>query len=38
LAAVVKRPDESISELLTRLDEAIQKAWDEDVYIDEVNQ
>lgn len=37
LAALAKQPDESFSGLLARLDAAIQKAWDEDIYTDEIN-
>ena len=38
LASVVKRSNESISQMLFRLDEAIDKAWNEDVYLDEINE
>ena len=37
LAMLVRRPRESLEELLTRLDMAIGKAWDEEEYIDEIN-
>jgi len=37
LAAVVKMPGESIGSLLQRLDKAVQKAWDEEVFTDEIN-
>lgn len=37
LAMLVRRPKESLEELLTRLDAAIGKAWDEEEYIDEIN-
>ena len=37
LAMLVRRPRESLEELLDRLDEAIGKAWDEDEYVDEIN-
>jgi hypothetical protein len=37
LAMLVRRPRESLEELLDRLDRAIGKAWDEEEYIDEVN-
>ncbi len=37
LAALVKKPDESVSELLFRLNGAVQKAWDEEIYTDELN-
>ena len=37
LALLVKRDDESLLELLQRLDQAIAAAWDEEIFIDEVN-
>ena len=37
LAMLVRRPRESLEELLDRLDTAIGKAWDEEEYIDEIN-
>lgn len=37
LAMLVRRPGESLQELLDRLDRAIVKAWDEEEYIDEIN-
>ena len=37
LAALIRRPDEKLSELLSRLDEAIGLAWDEEIFIDEIN-
>lgn len=37
LAMLVRRPAESLEELLDRLDEAIVKAWDKEEYIDEIN-
>lgn len=37
LAMLARRPEESLEELLDRLDEAIVKAWDEEEYIDEIN-
>ena len=37
LAMLVRRPRESLEELLDRLDIAIGKAWDEEEYIDEIN-
>jgi hypothetical protein len=37
LAMLVRRPRESLEELLARLDAAIGKAWDDDVFIDEIN-
>ena len=37
LAMLVRRPEESLEELLNRLDRAIVNAWDEGEYIDEIN-
>lgn len=37
LAILVRRPGESLEELLDRLDGAIVNAWDEGEYIDEIN-
>ena len=37
LAMLVRRPEESLHDLLARLDEAIRLAVEEDEYIDEVN-
>jgi hypothetical protein len=37
LAMLVRRPEESLHDLLTRLDEAIRLAVEEDEYTDEVN-
>lgn len=37
LAMLVRRPGESLSELLERLDCAIEAAWEHDEFIDEVN-
>lgn len=37
LAALVRRRGESFLELLQRLDAALAKAWNEDVFIDEIN-
>jgi hypothetical protein len=37
LAALVRGKRESFEALLTRLDAAIGNAWDEEVYIDEIN-
>ena len=37
LAALVRRPRESLEELLARLDAAIERAWEEDVFLDEIN-
>lgn len=38
LAMLARRPGESLEELLDRLDRAIVKAWDEEEYIDEINE
>ena len=37
LAALVRRPKESLEELLARLDAAIGDAWENDVFADEIN-
>ena len=37
LAALVRRPRESLDELLSRLDATLEKAWNEDVFVDEIN-
>ena len=37
LAALLRREGESLIELLGRLDEAIGKAFDEEIYTDEIN-
>jgi hypothetical protein len=37
LAMLVRREGESLSALLKRLDRAIDLAWSEDLFIDEVN-
>lgn len=37
LAMLVRRPEESLHDLLTRLDEAIRLAVEEDEYTDEIN-
>jgi hypothetical protein len=37
LAALVRRPRETFEALLDRLDAALQKRWDNDVCIDEIN-
>jgi hypothetical protein len=37
LAMLVRQPEESLEELLDRLDRAIVKAWDGKEYIDEIN-
>jgi hypothetical protein len=38
LAALVKRENESILELLQRLDTAIVQAWEEDLFTDEIHE
>ena len=37
LAMLVRHDGETLAQLLTRLDEAVAKALDEDIYIDEIN-
>jgi hypothetical protein len=37
LVALVRRPRESLEQLLDRLEAALQKRWDDDVFIDEIN-
>ena len=37
IAALVKKPNESLMDLLKRLDESIEIAWEEERYIDEIN-
>jgi len=37
LAALVRRDGESLLQLLKRLDTAIGTAWEEEVFIDEIN-
>jgi hypothetical protein len=37
LAALVRRPRESFEELFDRLDAALQRRWDDDVFVDEIN-
>jgi hypothetical protein len=37
LAMLVRRDGETMAQLLTRLDQAIAKALDEDIYTDEIN-
>ncbi|MDH4081868.1 MAG: hypothetical protein OEU68_18895 [Nitrospira sp.] len=38
LAMLARQPGESLEELLDRLNRAIVKAWDEEEYIDEINE
>jgi len=37
LAALVRRPDETLHQLLERLDQAVQIALDDEIYTDEIN-
>jgi hypothetical protein len=37
LAMLKRRPDESLMDLLQRLDQAIEKAVEDEIYTDEVN-
>jgi hypothetical protein len=37
VAMLLRRPDETMAHLLTRLDQAIDKALTEDIYTDEIN-
>ncbi len=37
LAALVRRQGESLEALLTRLDEALERNWENDEFIDEIN-
>ena len=37
LAMLVRRDGESLNQLMRRLDKAIQLAWDDDYFTDEVN-
>ena len=37
LAALVRRKGESLMYLMQRLDEAIEKAWEKEIYTDEIN-
>lgn len=37
IAALVRRRSESLEDLLTRLEAAIESAWEDDVFIDEIN-
>lgn len=37
LAMLQRRPDESLRDLLVRLDAAIATAWNEEIVIDEIN-
>ncbi len=37
LAALVRRPDETLKQLLERLDRAVQLAWERELFTDEIN-
>ena len=37
LAMLKRREDETLAQLLTRLDHAIERAWTEEIYTDEIN-
>ncbi len=37
LAVLRRKPNETLMELLQRLDKAIDQAWEADVYTDEIN-
>ena len=37
LAMLKRRSDETLAQLLTRLDQAIERAWTEEIYTDEIN-
>jgi hypothetical protein len=37
LAALVRRPDETLQQLLERLDRAVRLALDDEIYTDEIN-
>jgi hypothetical protein len=37
LAMLKRRRGETLEQLLTRLDQAIERAWTEDIYTDEIN-
>jgi hypothetical protein len=37
LARLKRRPGETLAQLLTRLDQAIGRAWKEEIYTDEIN-
>ena len=37
LAALVRRKGESLMDLMQRLDKAIEKAWEKEIYTDEIN-
>lgn len=37
LVALVRRPRESFDELLVRLEAALEKAYEDDIFLDEIN-
>lgn len=37
LAMLKRRPGETLTQLLTRLDQAIERAWTEEIHTDEIN-
>jgi len=37
LAVLVKRDNETIDDLLERLDAAVDRAWEQEIYTDEIN-
>ena len=37
LAMLQRKPNETLVKLLERLDKAIEKAWEEEIYTDEIN-
>ena len=37
LAMLKRRPGETLAQLLTRLDQAIERAWTEEIFTDEIN-
>jgi hypothetical protein len=37
LAMLKRRPGETLAQLLSRLDQAIERAWTEEIYTDEIN-
>ena len=37
LAMLKRRPGETLTQLLIRLDQAIERAWIEEIYVDEIN-
>ena len=37
LAMLKRRPGETLTQLLIRLDQAIERAWTEEIYTDEIN-